>query len=102
MSSVLTLVASLIVESERILSLAQAEQWDIFSEQEQVRQTHIKQLDLRNVNLSEQKSLEMRNKMQELIALNSQITTICQNKRTEIVSELKKINQGSKAKKAYS
>lgn len=102
MSSVLTLVTSLIVESEQLLALAEAEQWDTFSEKEQVRQTHIKQLDLRNLKLSEQQDLEMRSKMETLIALNSQITAICQNKRNETVSELKKINKGIIAKKAYS
>lgn len=102
MSSALMLVATLISESERVISLSETDQWDDFSEQEQARQSLIKQLDLRNVNLSEQQDQELRRQMQSLIALNSQIELICAEKRSEIVSELKKLDQGSKAKKAYS
>jgi hypothetical protein len=102
MSSALALVATLISESEKLLSLAESEQWDTFSEIEQARQNNIKQLDLRNVSLPEQKNTELRSQMQVLIALNSQIEAIFREKRSEAAAELRKINQGSKAKKAYS
>ena len=102
MSSAVVLVATLISESERVISLSNTDQWDDFSAREQVRQRLIKQLDLRNVNLSEQQDQELRRQMQSLIALNSQIEQICAQKRSEIVIELKKLDQGSKAKKAYS
>ena len=102
MSSALALVATLILESEQLLSLVESEQWDTFSELEQARQSNIKQLDLRNVSLPEQQNPELRSQMQILIALNSQIEAVCREKRSEAATELKKINQGSKAKKAYS
>lgn len=102
MSTVLTLVSTLISESEQSLLLADSEQWDAFTELEQVRQERIKQLDLRNVNLSEQEDTRLREQMAQLITLNNKIEAICREKRSEAVSELKKINQGNKAKKAYS
>jgi hypothetical protein len=102
MLSALVLVATLISESERVISLSKKNQWDDFFAREQVRQRLIKQLDLRNVSLSEQQDRELRRQMQSLITLNSQIEGVCAQKRSEIVSELKKLDQGSKAKKAYS
>jgi hypothetical protein len=102
MSSILALVATLISESEQSVLLAESEQWDAFSELEKIRQEHIQELDLRNVNLSEQEDQLLREQMALLITLNDKIEAICREKRSEAVTELKKINQGNKAKKAYS
>jgi len=102
MSSALTLVTSLVSESEQILSLVETEQWDAFFDQEQLRQNRIKQLDLRNVDISVQQTLDLRSQMQKLMTLNDQIETVCREKRGEVVAELQKLKQGSRAKKAYS
>lgn len=102
MSSILALVATLISDSERLVLLAEAEEWDTFSELEQARQKRIKQIDLRNVNLPEQQQIDLRSQMQALIALNSKIEAICREKRSETTAELQKLTTGNKAKKAYS
>lgn len=101
MSSALDLVTTLISESEQLVSLAESEEWDAFSELEQERQSHVKQLDLRNVDLPEQQNLELRNQMAVLIVLNDKVEAICREKRSETVKDLKTLNQGNKAKKAY-
>ena len=101
MSSALDLVTTLISESEQLVSLAESEEWGAFSELEQERQSHVKQLDLRSVDLPEQQNLELRNQMAVLIVLNDKIEAICREKRSKTVKDLKKLNQGNKAKKAY-
>ena len=101
MLSALDLVTTLISESEQLVSLAESEEWDAFSELEQERQSHVKQLDLRNVDLPEHQNLELRNQMAVLIVLNDKIEAICREKRSKTVKDLKKLNQGNKAKKAY-
>ena len=101
MLSALDLVTTLISESEQLVSLAESEEWDAFSELEQERQSHVKQLDLRSVDLPEQQNLELRNQMAVLIVLNDKIEAICREKRSKTVKDLKTLNQGNKAKKAY-
>lgn len=102
MSAMLDLIATLISESEQLLTLANDEQWDAFVKLEQQRQNHLDRLDLRDVNLSQEEHATIQQQMQALIALNTQIETQCRQQRDTIAAELKKINQSHKIKKAYS
>lgn len=98
----LDLIRTLISESEQLLSFANDEQWDAFVELEQQRQNHLNQLDLREMHVSEDEHATIQQQMQALISLNAQIETQCRQQRDVIATELKKMQQSHKIKKAYS
>lgn len=95
------LITTLILQSERLLSLAEIDQWDDFSVLELERQRHLKQLDLAELSLAEQASIDLRNNVQALMNLNDRLEVTCRKKRKNIAADIEKINQGNKAKKAY-
>tara|TARA_R110002111_G_scaffold20301_1_gene48550 strand:- start:293 stop:601 length:309 start_codon:yes stop_codon:yes gene_type:complete len=102
MSSQLTLIISLINESETLLALAESADWEAFATLEKRRQAKLKTLDLATAQLSEPEHLKVQTKMKQLIELNEQLTTICRQQRAETITELSKLTAGNKAKKAYS
>lgn len=97
-----TLISTLIADSEKLLTLAEAADWEAFAVLEISRQTQLKTLDLRNVNLTEYAHNQVQIKMKQLIQLNETLGNICREQRNEAMAELQKLTAGNKAKKAYS
>ena len=102
MSSPLPLISILISDSEKLITLAEAADWEAFTALEITRQAKLKTLDLCNVNLTEQEHNQVQTKMKRLIQLNEQLTAICEQQRGETMNEITKLTAGNKAKKAYS
>jgi len=100
MSTQLDLIAQAITTSREQLVLAESEQWDALSDLEQTRQDVIKQIDLSQVEEGQQQ--QVIEQMTALVSLNEQLESFCREKRSEAITELTKINQGLKVKKAYS
>ena len=96
------LVIDGIDKSKQLLVLAEAGEWEQFSELEQQRQSLLNRLRLENLELTGAQYAEVHSKMAELIDLNDQLENICRQQRSEIAEQLQKISHGNKATKAYS
>lgn len=96
------LILTLIADSEKLVTLAEASDWEAFEELETSRQAKLETLDLRNVALAEQAHNQVRIHMKKLIQLNETLGNICLEQRSEAMTELQKLRAGNKAKKAYS
>jgi hypothetical protein len=102
MTSQQALISTLIADSEKLISYAEASDWEAFSALESHRQSQLETLDLRNENLTEPAHSQVQIKMKQLIQLNETLGNICREQRSEAMAELQKITVGNKAKKAYS
>ena len=102
MPSQLELIASAIAMSETLLTLAEQQDWQQFSQINQQRQTVLTQLDLQSVQTTPDQHQQLQQKMSSLITLNSQIEAICRQQRDEIADSIKQLNKGKTAKNAYS
>ncbi|NQY25778.1 MAG: flagellar protein FliT [Piscirickettsiaceae bacterium] len=102
MSSILNSVLDGITKSKQLLGLAEAGEWEQFLELEEQRQATLSILTLDNLDLTQQRYDEIKEQMTQLIELNEQLETVCQQQRSFLVKELKKLSKGTQAKKAYS
>ena len=102
MTSQQALISTLIADSEKLVKLAEADDWEAFSVLEVSRQTQLKTLDLRNVDLTDHAHNQVQTKMKQLIQLNETLGNICREQRNEAMAELQKLTAGNKATKAYS
>ena len=96
------LVLDGINKSKQLLVLAEAGEWESFSELEQQRQSLLSGLSIENLELTGAQYAEVHTKMSELIDLNDQLENICRQQRSELAKQLQKISHGNKATKAYS
>jgi len=102
MSSIFDSVIEGIKLSEKLLGLAESGEWEQFLELEAQRQSTLSVLKLDNIDLNEAQYIRIREKMAQLIDLNGQLETVCQQQRAFLVTALQKLSKGSEAKKAYS
>lgn len=96
------LVLDGIDKSKQLLVLAEAGEWEQFSELEQQRQSLLSGLRLESLELTGAQYAQVHAKMAELIDLNDQLENICRQQRSELAKQLQKIAHGNKATKAYS
>ena len=96
------LVLDGIDKSKQLLALAEAGEWEQFSELEQQRQSLLSGLNLDTLELTGAQYAQVHSKMTELIDFNQQLEAICRKKRAEVAKQLQKISHGNKATKAYS
>jgi hypothetical protein len=101
-SSTLKQILQGIEKSKQLLELAEASDWDAFSQLEEERQLDLSNIQLQALELSDEQHAHIHNQMQILIDLNTQLEHVCRQQRSELADEMKKFSQGNKAKKAYS
>jgi len=103
LSSTLTLISQGIDKSTQLLKLAEADDWDAFHELEAERQSDFSSLHLDKLNnLTDTQHAEVQKQMAMLVDLNQQLEVVCREQRSDLSDQMKKFNQGNKAKKAYS
>jgi len=102
MSNQLKIVLDSIAISERLLQIAEADDWDTFLKLDEQRQGALMNLKLDADALDDDELIELTDSMVRLIDLNQQLEAICKQQRQMVVEELQKFKQGNKAHKAYS
>lgn len=95
------LATDIILISRQLISHAENAQWDEFAELDAKRQSLVRTIDLKDVDLTEEESVTFRGLMKEMIKLNDQLGALCINQRTELAKKLTEIQLGAKAKIAY-
>ena len=95
------LIVDGISKSKQLLGLADAGEWEQFAELEKQRRLDLGQLHLENLELTSAQYVKLHSKMEKLVELNNQLELICQQQRTELAGQLKKLAHGNKATKAY-
>ncbi len=101
-SSTLKQISQGIEKSTQLLELAEASDWDAFNQLEEERQLDLTNIQLQDLDLSNAQHAHINDQMQILIDLNTQLEQVCRQQRSVLADEMKKFNQGNKAKKAYS
>jgi len=99
MSSQLEPLKQAITLSEKMLAYAESENWQAFFETETTRQKWIVQIDTQQCGEQERESAATF--LAQLLNLNQQIEQICETQRSEAISKIQELNQGSRAAKAY-
>jgi len=94
-----TLISQALALTEKVLSLAESDEWETFAELEQQRLQIIQQIDTSNLTLSD--ADEARNSLQKMIELNARLQRVCEESRQFAANELKSLKKGASAIKAY-
>jgi len=103
LSSTLKQISQGIEKSKQLLKLAEADDWDAFTQLEEKRQSDFSSLQLENLsNLTDAQHAEVQKQMAMLVDLNCQLEELCRQQRSDLSDQMKKFTQGNKAKKAYS
>lgn len=89
-------------ESKQLLSLADDSKWDDFSNLNVKRQSTLRNVDFKNIDVSEQDNSKIHEQMSKLISLNNKLESICVEERDTIAGELKNMRKNAKVAHAYS
>lgn len=96
------LISQSIDKCNRLLELADSKEWEAFIELEAQRQAELQTMQLDALDLTESQYGEIQNQMKILIDLNMQLEQVCRQQRSDLADQMKDLNKGHKAKKAYS
>lgn len=99
MISQIEVLEQAILLSEQMLEYAKAENWEVFFQTEIKRQSLIAQINTQKCAQQERESAATF--LAQLLNLNQQLEKICIIQRSEAISKIQELNQGSKASQAY-
>jgi len=102
MNAIFDLATDIILISRQLVLHAESLEWDEFAELDAKRQSLVRLIDLENISLSDEDNVTFRGLMNEMIALNEQLGSICTEQRSKLATKLKEIRLGAKANVAYS
>jgi len=102
MSEIIKNLNECIVLSEKMLTLAEAEDWDEVTTLENEHQILLREVSVESETFNVAEAELIRIAMQRLMEINKTLEDICLKHKKIAVESLKKAHQNSKAHKAYS